>query len=57
VADYKLTPRAQQDLRDIWRTIAAENEPAADKLLNRLFDKFELVALNPEMGPPRSELK
>jgi toxin ParE1/3/4 len=57
VADYKLTPRAQQDLRDIWSTIAVENEPAVDKLPNRLFDKFELVEIHPEMGPPRPELK
>lgn len=54
--EYKLTPRAQSDLRDIWRNIAAENEPAADKLLNKLFDKFELVAHHPEMGPPRPEI-
>jgi plasmid stabilization system protein ParE len=56
VASYKLTPRAQQDLRDIWFNIAAENEPAADNLLNRLFEKFQLVALHPEMGPARPEI-
>ena len=53
---YRLTPRAQQDLRDIWRNIAVDNEPAADKLLTRLFDKFELVADHPEMGSARPEL-
>lgn len=43
-------------MRDIWRHIALDNEKAADKLLNRLFDKFELVARHPEMGPARPEL-
>lgn len=56
MASYKLTPRAQQDLRDIWRNIAIENEPAADNLLNRFFEKFELVALHPEMGPARPKI-
>ncbi len=55
-ADFRLTPRAQEDLREIWRTIAVENEPAADRLLNRLFDKFDLAARYPEMGPLRREI-
>ncbi|MGO4832352.1 type II toxin-antitoxin system RelE/ParE family toxin [Rhizobiaceae sp. 2RAB30] len=56
MAKYRLTPRAQRDMRDIWRNIALDNEKAADKLLNRLFDKFELAAGHPEMGPVRPEL-
>jgi plasmid stabilization system protein ParE len=43
-------------MRDIWRHIAAENERAADELLKRLFEKFELVAQYPEMGSARPEL-
>ena len=53
---YRLTPRAQRDLRDIWRSIAGDNERAADKLIAKLFDKFELVAAHPEMGPARPEI-
>lgn len=56
MTSYKLTPRAQQDLRDIWHNIATENELAADNLLNRLFEKFELVSRHPEMGPARPEI-
>ena len=56
MAKYKLTPRAQQDLRDIWNYIAPDDERAADKLLNRLLDKFELAAEHPEMGSPRPGL-
>lgn len=56
MGSYRLTPRAQQDLRDIWTNIAKDNERAADELLNRLFDKFELVARHPKMGNSRPEL-
>lgn len=56
MAEYRLTPRAEDDLHSIWRNIAVENEPAADKLLNRLFDMFELVAEHPGMGSARPEL-
>jgi plasmid stabilization system protein ParE len=38
-------------MRDIWRDIAIHNERAADKLVQRLFDKLDLVAAHPEMGP------
>ncbi|TIL36392.1 type II toxin-antitoxin system RelE/ParE family toxin [Mesorhizobium sp.] len=56
MARYRLTPRASQDLRDIWHTIAIENEKAADKLLMRIFDKLELAAEHPKMGTARPEL-
>jgi len=56
VASYRLTPRAQNDLREIWHHIAAHNEAAADQLIVRLFDKFELAAAHPEIGPSRPEL-
>ena len=56
MAKYTLTLRAQQDLREIWLDIAEDNERAADRLLNRLLDKFELVAEHPEMGTARPAL-
>ena len=43
-------------MRDIWLNIAVHNEPAADRLLQKLFDKFDLVAAHPEIGPPRPEI-
>ncbi|WP_352735763.1 type II toxin-antitoxin system RelE/ParE family toxin [Mesorhizobium sp. M0460] len=52
----RLTPRASQELRDIWHTIAIDNEKAADKLLMRIFDKLELTAQHPKMGTARPEL-
>ncbi|MER8654174.1 type II toxin-antitoxin system RelE/ParE family toxin [Mesorhizobium sp. M0847] len=56
MASYRLTPRASQDLRDIWHTIAADNENAADRLLMRIFERLELAAQHPKMGSARPEL-
>ncbi len=51
-----LSPRAEQDLRDIWYSIAPDNERAADALLIRILDKADLAAEHPLMGPARPEL-
>ena len=51
-----MSPRAQRQRRDIWRDIVVHNEHAADRLLQKLFDKFELVAIHPEMGPARPDI-
>ncbi|ESW87244.1 MULTISPECIES: type II toxin-antitoxin system RelE/ParE family toxin [unclassified Mesorhizobium] len=56
MASHRLTPRASQDLRDIWHTIAADNEKAADRLLMRIFERLELAAQHPKMGSARPEL-
>lgn len=56
MAKYILSPRAEEDLRDIWRAIAPDNERAADALLRRILDKAELAAGQPMMGSPRPEL-
>lgn len=56
MAKYKLTPKAQEDLKDIWRTIAEDNEPAADRFLLRWFEKFELAAEQPTIGAARPEI-
>jgi toxin ParE1/3/4 len=56
VAEYRLSPRAEDDLRNIWRYIAAENKSAGDALLTRIFEKLELAASQPKMGVARPEL-
>ncbi|WP_176454373.1 type II toxin-antitoxin system RelE/ParE family toxin [Sinorhizobium fredii] len=56
MAKYILSPRAEEDLREIWRSIAPDNERAADALLRRILDKAELAADHPHMGPSRPEL-
>jgi plasmid stabilization system protein ParE len=56
VAEARLSPRAEQDIRDIWRNIATDNEPAADALLRRMLEKADLAATQPHMGVARQEL-
>ncbi|MER0239364.1 type II toxin-antitoxin system RelE/ParE family toxin [Fulvimarina sp. MAC8] len=53
MAEYRLTPRAEKDLRSIWATIATDSERHADRLLTRLLDKFELASDQPRMGVSR----
>lgn len=56
MAKAVFSPRAEADLRDIWRTIAPDNEPAADALLLRIIARAELAATQPHMGTARPEL-
>lgn len=56
MARYRLTPRAEQDLRDIWRSIAVDNESAVDRLVRRIFDRLDLAASQQQMGRARPEL-
>lgn len=56
MAEVRFTPRAEQDLRDIWRYIAPHDLSAADALLNRIFDKLDLAATQPAMGVSRVDL-
>ncbi|TPN83108.1 type II toxin-antitoxin system RelE/ParE family toxin [Mesorhizobium sp. CU2] len=56
MASYRLTPRAEQDLSNIWRHIAADSEKAADGLVGRIFNKLELACSHPNMGVARPEL-
>jgi toxin ParE1/3/4 len=50
------TPRARQDLIDIWTRIAADNPRAADQLLDQFDEKLRLLADNPRLGPARHDI-
>lgn len=50
------TARAEQDLIDIWRYIARHNEPAANRLLDRIDEKCRLLVRFPEIGPARDDI-
>ncbi len=56
MGEIKLTPRAEQDLEDIWNTIARDNPRAADNFVRRIFRKAELAGDQPGMGAPRPDL-
>lgn len=49
------TPRARQDLIDIWLWIAAENPTAADRFLDSIDEKLQLLAASPRLGPLRPD--
>ena len=49
-------PLATADICEIWDRIADDSVDAADRWLDRLDDKFALLATHPLMGRARSEL-
>jgi toxin ParE1/3/4 len=53
---WRRTRRAEQDLIDIWLWIAADNPPAADRLLDRIDATCGRLADNPRMGPARPDI-
>ena len=57
MANVVLSNRAEQDLSGIWRSIAVDNEPAADRLLRQLEKKMSRLADFPGIGAPRPELR
>lgn len=50
MADYFLSPKAQEDLDEIARYIARDNLEAALRLYDRARDTFELLLRSPMMG-------
>jgi len=50
------TPAAEQDLVDIWRYIAEDNEQAAGRVLDRFDQLLRMLADNPLAGRARPEL-
>jgi plasmid stabilization system protein ParE len=53
---FVLTPRARQDINDIWDYIAVENINAADRVLYALERAMLRLAKNPGLGHWREEL-
>jgi toxin ParE1/3/4 len=53
---YRLSPLAEQDLEEIWSYIAEDASPAsADRLIDAIFDRFELLVEQPRIGRLRPE--
>jgi toxin ParE1/3/4 len=48
---YRLSALAEQDLEEIWSYVAEDASPAtADRLIDAIIDRFELLAEQPRMG-------
>ena len=53
---YRLSALAEQDLDEIWSYVAEHASPTiADRLIEAIIDRFELLAEQPRMGRLRLE--
>ena len=53
---YRLSVLAEQDLEEIWSYVAEDASPAtADRLIDAIVDRFDLLADQPRMGRLRPE--
>lgn len=50
------TPRAEEDLQEIWLYIAPENVDAADRILDNIGFRIARLADHPKMGVARSDI-
>lgn len=53
---FTLTPRAAQDVGDIWEYIADDNVRAADRVIDALHKAILKLAKNPRIGHWREDL-
>ena len=56
MARVSQSPLACRDLDTIWEYIASDNPVAADDFIDRIAEKCECYAHQPEMGELRSDL-
>lgn len=56
-SEYRLTPQACEDVIAIWDYIAADNEDAADRLVDQFTETYERLARMPHVGADLSELR
>ncbi len=57
MAELCVSRRAEEELREIWRYIAAENSAAADRLLLRIGDKLQILRDFPGVGTLRDDIR
>lgn len=55
--DWSLTDPARDDLDGIWFHIAHDNMGAADKMVARLVERFDMLARQPLIGEACPKLK
>ena len=56
MAEFILSSEALDDLQSIWNFIAADNQTAADRIVDELFEAFEHLAEWPGSGHTRRDL-
>jgi len=53
---FRLSSSAESDLQEAWLFIARDNVAAADRWLEAVRAKFDLLARHPDLGELRPEL-
>jgi plasmid stabilization system protein ParE len=53
---YRLTPKAVDDLDDIWNYVAADSVDSANRVESAIFKACQSVARFPQLGSKRAEI-
>ena len=53
---YVVSDLAREDLKAVWRLIASDDPLTADRFLDLIYDKLELLSSSPRLGRSRDEL-
>ena len=56
MAPLRISPRASEDLLEIWSYIADDSEANADGFIDKIYETMELLARQPGLGHHRDEL-
>ncbi len=56
MSGFVLHPHAYADLDEIWEYVAADNQAAADRLLEEIYESIRRLAAFPRQGHYRSDL-
>ncbi len=54
---FRLSKRALADIKRIWAIVARDRPASADALIDSFYDRFRLMAMNPEIGEDRHDIK
>ena len=55
--DLLISLRAEIQLRQIWRYVAADNPAAANRILLRIDERLQILRRFPRIGPVRNDLR
>ena len=50
------SPRAAEDLIELWNWVAVDDPMAADRMLDLIQQKLDMLAANPALGPARPDI-
>lgn len=56
MTQLRISPRAREDLLEIWSYIAEDSEENADGFIDKIHETMELLAGQPGLGRHRDEL-